>query len=217
MGRKKSGKYAATKFKETTQRIRDYVDEVDQAGLSDQAITWAYEAGLMKTNVAFEHLMEECLIVALNNDSKPFSDATSITFPKHMTEKVCQYLVTGGKFFDYSGRGGLLGDIGKFTGGKAAKHYLYVAVQNTKYHHALELLIALRNYAAHESPQSKQTLRKAIVAHRLGITSVPDKKQLAGANAPTAAGAWLKTQGRFAYILDRLDALADEIHQGAPY
>jgi hypothetical protein len=60
-------------------------------------------------------------------------------------------------------------------------------------------------------------MRKAIVAHRLGITSNLTKEQIAGTNAPTAAGAWLKGKGRFTYILDRLDALADEIHQGAPY
>lgn len=219
MARKKSGRYAAKQFKESTQRIRDYLHEVDTAGLSDQAVTWAYEAALNKTHVAFEHLMEECLIVALNNDPESFSKAAGITFPKHMTEKVCQYLVTGGKFFDYQGRGGLLGDISKFTGGKKARpqHYLYAAVQSPKYFHALELLIGLRNYAAHESPQSKLVLRKAIVAHRLKITTTPTDVQLAGTNAPTAAGAWLKRQKRFIYILDRLDALADEIYQGAPY
>ncbi|MGW5336138.1 hypothetical protein [Streptomyces bauhiniae] len=214
-GGRKSGQFAANKFKGTTQRIRAYIDEIDASGLGAQAVTWAYESALMKTSVAFESLMLECLIVALKNDSKPFSEHTSIAFPKHMTEKVCEHLVTGGGYFDFAGRDGLLKTVKKFTGGDG--HYLYDAVKNKAYYHALALLIALRNYAAHESPQSKQTMRKAIVACRLGITGNPNAHQLQGANAPTAAGAWLKTQKRLACILDSLDALADEIHQGAPY
>ncbi|MFG3132869.1 hypothetical protein ACGFZU_34875 [Streptomyces tendae] len=215
MGRKKSGKYAATKFKGTTKRIRDYLAEIDQSGLTEQAVTWGYEAALMKTSVAFEALMLECLIVALNNDSQPFTEHTSIAFPKHMTEKVCEYLVTGGGYFDFKGRGGLLGDVKRVTGGDG--HYLYDAVKNKAYLHALQLLLALRNYAAHESPQSKEKVRQAIVAFRLGLPGTPDRHQLNGAKAPAAAGAWLKRQGRFTEILDTLDALADEIHQGAPY
>ncbi|MFE6166177.1 hypothetical protein ACFQ7F_45625 [Streptomyces sp. NPDC056486] len=217
MGRKKSGKFAAGKFKETTQRIREYLDEIDDSGMTDQAVTWAYEAALMKIAVAFESLMLECLIVALNNDSEPFSKATSIAFPRHMTEKVCEYLVTGGKFFDFKGRDGLLGDIGRFVGGKNAGHYLYEAIKKPRYHHPLTLLIALRNYAAHESPQSKETMKRAIVGFRLGTTKKLTDQQMKAANAPLAAGAWLKTQSRFVYLLDELDALADEIHQGAPY
>lgn len=217
MGKKKSGRGAATRFKTTTQRIREYLDEIGDSGMTDQAVTWAYEAALMKTSVAFENLMLECLIVAVNNNSVPFSEHTSIVFPKHMTEKVCEYLVTGGGYFDFKGRAGLLGDIGKFTGGKKTGHYLYVAVQNAKYHHALELLLALRNYAAHESPQSKEKMKQTIVAYRLGVTRKLTDQEMKAANAPLAAGAWLKTQGRFGYVLDRLDALADEIHQGAPY
>ncbi|MFF0754401.1 hypothetical protein [Streptomyces sp. NPDC004267] len=218
MGRKKSGKYAANKFKTTTRGIRDFLDEVNAAGLSETALTWSYETALIRTTVAFEKLMLECLIVALNKDTGPFSDDTGVRFPKHLDQKVCEYLVTGGGYFDFRGRDGLLKDMKKFTG---PQHYLQVAVRDEKRRYALELLLTLRNYAAHQSPQSKEKVRESIFCFKEGVKSVNGSAQLkakfAKAKAPMSAGVWLKRQGRMTYILDRLDALADEIHQGAPY
>jgi len=36
------------------------------AKLSDQAMTWIYEAALIKTAVAFEKLMLDCIVTAVN-------------------------------------------------------------------------------------------------------------------------------------------------------
>jgi len=213
MSRKKSGKRAATTFLGTTQRLRDYVEEVDGSQLTDQATTWAYEAALMKTSVAFERLMLDCLIAALNSDTEPFSTATGITFPKHLTEKVCEFLITGGRYFDFRGKDGLVDHTKKVTG---TSHYLHTAVTHPKYHHTLELLISLRNYAAHESPQSRKKAKREIAAYHLSKKK-PTDAELAKANAPGSAGSWIKRQERFDDLLNNLDSLAKEIHAGAPY
>ncbi|MBX9423846.1 hypothetical protein [Streptomyces lateritius] len=218
MGKKKSGKLAADQFRVTTRRIRDYLDEIDGASFTDQAVTWAYESALIKTSVAFEKLMLECLVVALNKNTQPFSEVTGTTFPKHLNQKVCEYLITGGGYFDFKGRGALIGDMKKITGDP---HYLLGAVGKDRYYHSLELLFSLRNYAAHESPQSKEKVRATIFCSRKRIKNPKSNQQhaadFAKAKAPTSAGAWLKRQNRLRKILDDLEALAGEIHAGAPH
>ncbi|MER7759461.1 hypothetical protein [Streptomyces sp. NPDC097619] len=217
MGRKKSGKYAADKFRTTTKLIRDYLDETDASGLSERALTWNYEAALLRTTIAFEHLMLECLIVALNHDTGPFSEATNAQFPKHLNQRVCEHLVTKGGYFDFKGRSGLIKDMKQFTGDS---HYLLTAVSDEKRYHLLELLLTLRNYAAHQSRDSKEKVRKAIFLHRKKVKSLGTEKlkaEFAGAKAPTSAGVWLKRQGRLQSMLDQLDIMAAEIHQGAPF
>ncbi|HEX9357661.1 MAG TPA: hypothetical protein VF933_28075 [Streptosporangiaceae bacterium] len=78
MPRKKSGKKAASDFKLTLRRIEEFVAEVDLAGLSDQALTWAYEAAVIKAAVAFERLMLDCIVTAINNDTSTISERTGI-------------------------------------------------------------------------------------------------------------------------------------------
>lgn len=108
MPRKKSGKKAAQTFRDTLGRIETFTHEIDRNDLSDQAVTWAYEAALLKTYVVFEHLMLDCIVTAINNDTSTISARTGIAFPKHLTDEVCEYLVTGGGFFDFKGRDGLI-------------------------------------------------------------------------------------------------------------
>lgn len=95
MPRKKSGKTAAKTFKAALERIEQFVEEIAAGELSDQAETWSYEAALIKTAVAFEHLMLNCTVTAINNDTSTISQRTGVAFPKHLTDEVCEYLVTG--------------------------------------------------------------------------------------------------------------------------
>ncbi|WP_328978448.1 hypothetical protein [Streptomyces canus] len=127
MARKKSGKLAAETFNASSQRIWDFVLEAEGAKVSDQAMTWIYEAALIKTAVAFEKLMLDCIVTAVNNDTSTISGNTGIEFPKHLTDEVCEYLVTGGGFFDFKGRDGLLKTIAKFV---PKNHYLYQVVKD---------------------------------------------------------------------------------------
>ena len=194
--RKKSGRHSAEMFLTEVERLRSYIEEVDSAGLSDQATTWAYEAALLKSMVAFERLMLECLVAAINNDTSTISSAANVIFPRHLTDEVCEYLVVGGGYFDFRGRDGLIRELRKYV---PDGHWLLVVVKKSD-KEALDRLVALRNWAAHESAQSKRVALIAINAQRAG-----------------SAGSWLKKQARLGGLLDVLDGIGREVARGAPY
>ncbi|GAA0379277.1 hypothetical protein GCM10010319_67310 [Streptomyces blastmyceticus] len=91
--------------------------------------------------------MLDCHVTAVNNDTSTISGNTGIEFPKHLTDEVGEYLVTGGGFFDFKGRDGLLKTIAKFV---PKSHYLYQVIKDSKHKDPLNLLVALRNFSAHE-------------------------------------------------------------------
>jgi cupin superfamily acireductone dioxygenase involved in methionine salvage len=195
--KKKSAKHAAQQFVGTAAALNAYAASVDGSPMSAQEKSWAYEAALIKLAVGFERLMLEALVCATNNDTDQMSKTLKVDFPKHLTDEVCEYIVTGGGYFDFKGRDGLLGAIKGLVG---SGHYLYVAVKKPKYKVPLEQLIALRNFAAHESSKSKQVAREAL--NRTNLSS---------------AGSYLKVQGRFGSLNSDLNALAMEIQAAAPY
>jgi hypothetical protein len=197
MSRKKSGRKAAQDFIDTAARIEAFCAEVDDSGLGDQAVTWGYEAALVKTYVAFERLMLNCIVVAINNDTTTISSRTGISFPKHLTDEVCEYLVTGGGYFDFKGRGGLIKIIKDYV---PADHWLLEAVKQERFKSQLDIMVALRNYAAHESPASKRKALEAVGQDKIG-----------------SAGSWIKRQGRFTKMITDLCGLAREIKTRAPY
>ena len=59
-------------------------------------------------SIEFEQLMLFAIVCAINNDTKTISDSTGVEFPKHLTDEVCEYLVLGGRYFDFKGRDGLI-------------------------------------------------------------------------------------------------------------
>jgi len=192
-----SGRKAAQRFADTAADLDTFVASIDASGLSKLERSWAYEAALIKLTVAFERLMLEALVAATNNDTGQMSVTLGIRFPKHLTKEVCEYIVTGGRYFDFRGRDGLLRDIKRLVG---PKHYLYTSVQQPKYKVALEQLIALRNFAAHESPSSRQSALKAL-----------------GRNNLASAGSYLKVKGRFIALSKQIQSLASDLQTAAPY
>lgn len=197
MPRKKSGKTAARKFRETIERIEQFADETACLDISDQALTWSYEAALIKTYVAFERLMLDCIVAAINNDTSTISARTGIAFPKHLSDEVCEYLVTGGRYFDFRGRDGLLKVIKSYV---PDGHWLLEAVKQPQYKDQLNIMVALRNFAAHESPASKRKALEVLGQQQIG-----------------SAGAWIKRQRRFSTVTAALNNLASEIETRAPY
>jgi hypothetical protein len=197
MPRKKSGKKAAEVFESRIDRIDQYLAEVDASGISDQGKSWAYEAAIIKTAVAFEHLMLDCLVTAINNDTGTLSQVSGVSFPKHLTDEVCEYLVTGGQFFDFKALDGLIKKVKSFVDDS---HWLVVVIKKPKYKSTLDCLIALRNFAAHESAVGKRTALKCT-----------------GSAKMSSAGAWAKTQGRMADLITSLRSLAGDIDSAAPY
>jgi hypothetical protein len=211
MPRKKSARDASDRFLTATQEVRSFLDEIAKAKLSDLAQSRAHDQAIMATSVAFEHLMLHCLVAAVNNDTATISQKSGVNFPKHLTDEVCEYLVTGGGYFDFRGREGLTKTVRRFV---PESHWLLEIVKDARYRFDLELLIGLRNYVAHDSKQGKAAATKAMKGFELRRQAQP--ADLVGMRIPTA-GAWVKRSRRMMRLLDGLDQLAKEIGVRAPY
>ncbi len=196
MPRKKSVKRAAQDFVSAGTSTARFLSTVCK-GQSDEHQSELHDHAVIVLYRAFESLMLQALIGAINNDTTTISSTTGVAFPTHLTDEVCGYLITHGGYFDFKGRDGLIKVLKQFV---PEKHYLVEAVKKAKYKEAIEQLCALRNFAAHLSPQSKRAALKAIGLERI-----------------SSAGAWVKRGNRFADISDSLTELAREIEAAAPY
>ncbi len=196
MPRKKSVRREAARFVGRTDELIQYVDDVLATGLAAQETTWAVEGALVKLAAGFEQLMLRCLVGAVNNDTSGLSAVTGVAFPAHMTDEVCEYMVTGGKYFDFRGRDGLIKTLRQYL---PATHYLVIDVSDAARRRSLDRLIALRNFAAHESRQSKRAARASTETNM------------------SSAGAWLKRQGRFRVLATDIRHIAATIQMHAPY
>lgn len=196
MPRKKSVQGAASRFAEQVQSLEQYYKDVLASDLGAQAKTWACEAAILKLAVYFEHLMLRALVGAINNDTATLSAKAGIEFPRHLTDEVCEYIVTGGRYFDFRGRDGLIRLLKRFV---PKDHYLVTIVSQPRYQVTLDRMIALRNLAAHESTAGRKAARQEV--HPKIVV----------------AGVWLKRKNRFLDLTERLLDLADELGIAAPY
>ncbi len=156
-----------------------------------------YSYAVIRLYMSFEHLMLQALVGAVNNNTATLSARTGISFPKHLTHEVCEYLIAGDGYFDFKGRSGLIQRLKEFV---PEGHYLVRVAGDQKYKAALDYLSVLRNYAAHGSEIAKKRAK-----------AVLNTKKFA------SAGAWVRIQGRFGGLTARLIDLAREIEAGAPY
>jgi len=196
MARKKSVKKSANDFKARAEAITAFTSAATK-NLTEQQVSWVYEYGILRLYREFEALMLDVLVGAINNDTATFATRTGITFPKHLTDEVCEFLIIGNGYFDFKGRDGLIQTLKTYV---PADHFLVTAVKKEKYKKSLEQLSTLRNLSAHNSAVAKTRAKEAVQQKRM-----PE------------AGSWLKKQQRFEDIIGRLKELADEIHAAAPY
>ncbi|MDQ6878402.1 MAG: hypothetical protein M3082_12080 [Candidatus Dormibacteraeota bacterium] len=209
MGRKKSGRLAAQGFQKRVDDLVTYCrsarDALKQqqaaaggADRSDLFTTWTYEGALIKLAAAFDRMMLDCLVAAINNDTTATATVIGVSLPAHLTDEVCEYLVVGGGYFDYKGRDGLIKTLKSYL---PDTHYLVAIIKDPAFRQPLDQGLALRNFGAHESKKSKEAARKAV-----------------GVNL-AAAGAWLKRENglRFETIANRLKQLAQGIEAAAPH
>lgn len=196
MARKKSLKISARKFREATSEIEDFLPDACK-GLSKKQQSWCYDYAVIRLYRNFENLMLECLVGALNNDTGTISEKTGFKFPDHLTDEVCEFIVTGDGYFDFRGRDGLIKILKRYL---PSDHYLVEVVKKPKYKATLERITSLRNYAAHKSNHGKRQ-----------VLLVIDQKQL------RSSGSWLKSQNRFPKMVKSLVDLATELEAAAPY
>ena len=103
MPRKKSLKISAQKFMDAGVEIEEFLPDACD-GLSKKQQSWCYEYAVIRLYRNFENLMLECLVGALNNDTGTLTEKTGFKFPDHLTDEVCEYIVTGDGYFDFRGR-----------------------------------------------------------------------------------------------------------------
>ena len=176
MSRKKSIKKSANDFIDKIDDLNTFLSS-SISSMSDEHKSWSHDYAVIRLYREFEQMMLAGIVGAINNDSTTISEVTGVDFPKHLTDEVCEYLVLGSGYFDFKGRDGLIKNLKKYV---PDTHYLVTIIKKPKYKDTLEKLSALRNYAAHESHQSKRAVLFAIGQRRIG-----------------SAGAWLKVSTRF--------------------
>ena len=194
--RKKSVRKAAADFCNKAEEIKSFCSDT-AAGQSKKHISWIYDYAVIRLYREFESLMFDALVGAINNDTSTLSEKTGCDFPDHLKEEVCRFLVTGSGYFDFRGRSGLIRTLKNYV---SNDHYLVKIIKKRKYLMPLKRLTSLRNHAAHRSAKSKRAALNAIGQKRMGTS-----------------GSWLKSQGRFTSLADRLQKLAREIEDEAPY
>ena len=194
--------------KDIKKASQDFVKNVDEivvfarrcksaSELSDQDESWAYDLAIIRVYREFEDLMLSCLITLINRDSSTFSAHKDRDFPKHMSVAVCEYLICGDGYFDFSGRPGLIRTIKKVV---PDGNWFLNIVRDATYTDALDKLSALRNFAAHDSAVSKKRALEAIGHKRM-----------------SSSGAWLKKQNRLDTICASLKTMAQQIEVAAPF
>lgn len=196
MSKKKSIKLTARTFCERADAILGYAAKLSPHATQAEK-SWIYDYAVIRLYREFESLMLEALVGAINHDSKTLSANFGVDFPKHMSNAVCEFVVTGGRYFDFKGRDGLTKLLKRFI---PSNHYLVVAVNDARYKDALDRIVALRNFAAHDSEQARKKAKEALGLERLA-----------------SSGTWLKRQKRFDALVDSLKRLAREIERGAPH
>ncbi|MGK7346120.1 MAG: hypothetical protein ACNS63_09985 [Candidatus Nitrospinota bacterium M3_3B_026] len=196
MSRKKSIKKSANDFISKIKDLDSFLRE-SISPMSDEHKSWCHDYAVIRLYREFEQMMLAGIVGAINNDTNTISEVTGVIFPAHLTDEVCQYLILGDGYFDFKGRDGLIKTLKKYV---PDDHYLVKIVMKNKYKDTLGRLCALRNYATHESHQSKRAAKSAIGQQRIG-----------------SAGSWLKTRDRFPDMAKKLGELAKEVHDSAPY
>jgi hypothetical protein len=196
--RKTSIRLAAQEFAARADAVVDFATRLAQGATGTDA-TWLHDYAIIRVYREFEALVLQALVGSLNNDTSTISSVLGIKFPKHLTDEVCEFLVTGGGYFDFKGRDGLIKILKGYV---PDTHYLVVAVSRQAARPHIERLCALRNYAAHGSDSARNAAIKAIGGNRKRLAS---------------AGAWLKVGGRLAALVAGLKTVAAELRAQAPY
>ena len=196
MPRKKSVKRAVQLFIAASTETEEYVAAA-LPHLTDAQVSRTYDAAIIALYRDFEGLILEVLVGAVNNDTRTLSATTGIDFPRHLSDGVCRYIITGSGYFDFKGRDGLIKRAKQYV---PADHYLVTVVSDQRFRECLDRLCALRNLAAHGSHHAKRAALKAVGQKRMG-----------------SAGSWLKCQDRFSDMVRALRELATELEASAPY
>lgn len=198
MPKKKSLKKPTAHFVTECKKIEEFIECTSfSKGVSDSHISWLYEHAIIRLYREFEQMLLECLVAGLNHDNTHLSQTNNLSLPKHLTDELCEYLIKGNRYFDFKGRKDIQKKCKRFLGDS---HFLTDIFSETIHDRSLRKLIALRNFAAHDSSQSKKAALGACGLTRMG-----------------SSGSYLKKQNRLKLIIDDLIVLANKINEKASF
>lgn len=181
-------------FIEAVSEINEYIDKCNTVFASEKKyLSFCYENAIIMLYKSFERFALRSMISCLNHDHSHFQNKYRVRLGKHINDDVCEFLITKGGFFDFRGRSGLSKVLNDVIG---SSHNIAKAFKQSKYKECIEQLCAIRNYAAHNSLQSKQKVMNVFNLKRI-----------------SSAGSFLKQQRRFQNIADGLLELAEEVKE----
>ena len=155
-------------------------------------LEYSYENGIIMLYKAFEYFIMRTIIACLNHDHTFFERKYKVRFGKHINIDICEFLLTNGGYFDFSGRDGMSKVLAQTIG---KEHNIAKVFKKNDYKDIIIQLCALRNYAAHNSNQSKSAAMKA----------------LALSNRIATPGKCLQQNRRFQKIMEGLRLLANDV------
>ena len=155
-------------------------------------LEYSYENGIIMLYKAFEYFIMRTIIACLNHDHAFFEKKNKVRFGKHINIDVCEFLLTNGGYFDFAGRDGMSKVLAQTIG---KEHNIAKVFKKNDYKDTIIQLCALRNYAAHNSNQSKSAAMKS----------------LALSNRIATPGKCLQQNRRFQKIMEGLRLLANDV------
>lgn len=157
----------------------------------DSYISNCYEYGIISLYKIFETFIYRTIVGCINHDSSHVSETYNLNFGKHISDEMCDFILTKGKYFNFSGRSDLISICKKHIGDT---YGVVDILKNRNYESALDELIAFRNFAAHSSKQAKTKAKEVIKGQRI-----------------PSIGSYLKKQARLEKIADALCNLSDDV------
>jgi hypothetical protein len=190
-----SAKHWISVYQDEISSLIHYLDDIDQSKLRDPSRTLAYEAAVVRASVALEKLMFRSLVGVINKDSSELSRTTGVTFPKHVSVDVAAWLVVGNGYFDW--KGGRAGLIRFFKQYLPSTSWLLAAMKDIK-GTTIDVLIDVRNWAAHDSERGRKTAQKRVNTKRV------------------RAGTWLREGKHLRALLGELEQIGYTLDKHAP-
>jgi hypothetical protein len=198
--KKKSAAVSLDTLRRHLAAIRQFLADAEDSGMSSASISRCYDHGVISVYRAFEEFVLNIAVVQINRDPDHLYQAVGVKFGKNPTAAQCEYLLVGHRYFDFRGYGGLVNIVKKASG---TGSQLEIAVKKQGNRQCLEILLGLRNYAAHRSPLSKKAALKGM------------KHWEPNTNNLGRAGNWLrvrkKGQSRMERLLTNLEVLAQDM------
>lgn len=115
-----------------------------------------HEAFVLKIYVAWEVLVENIFIECLSRDPSKYAEYKGIRLAKRLTKDVCRSLVSGLGYFDFKDTGDLKGKAKKVLAPRYNPFKMIPSDEGKK----IDEFCVIRNYLAHYSDSSKQSLMR---------------------------------------------------------